>query len=273
MNKNLVFKILGVLFAGAALFFAVKVVLSTYAPSDVQTESFGPSTATSLPDESNYDDIEPDVSIPKSEVDYTLPSSDEYVCPVDFEQLRLLNKDIYAWIVIEGTNINYPVLQNSKNDKLYLNHNSDGDYSANGAIFSEHKYNKTDFSDNVTVLYGHHLKNGKFFGKLQKKFTNKEFFESKPVIKVYTENGILEYGVFAAVPFNAKHIMKSNKFTNEKSFNKFFNSVFKVRDLNARFNEEYRPSYGDKVIILSTCLQGDNSRRFLVMGKLLTNDQ
>lgn len=272
MNKNIVLKILGVLFAGAAVFFAVKVVLSTYAPSDVATESFAPTTATVIHDENDYDQLVPDESIPKTQVEYTLPSEEEEFA-VDFEQLRLINKDIYAWIVIEGTNINYPVLQNGKNDKFYLNHNSDGDYSANGSIFSEHKYNKTDFSDNVTVLYGHHLKNGKFFGKLQKKFTNKEFFDAKPVIKIYTENGVLEYGVFAAVPFSSNHLLKKNDFTKEATFNKFFKSVFKVRDLNARFNEEYRPSYGDKVIILSTCLQGNNSRRFLVMGKLLTDNQ
>ena len=73
---------------------------------------------------------------------------------VDFSKLKEENQDIYAWITIPGTNVNNPVLQSSDDDTYYLDHNRSGKASPYGAIFSQ-SMNALDFSDPVTVLYGH----------------------------------------------------------------------------------------------------------------------
>ena len=77
--------------------------------------------------------------------------------PVDFAALEEINPDIYAWVEIPGTTINYPVLQHPTKDEYYNDHGADGKYSPYGSIFSQASYNGRDFHEPVTVLYGHNL--------------------------------------------------------------------------------------------------------------------
>ncbi len=67
-------------------------------------------------------------------------------------------------------------------------------------------------------------------------------------------------------------MIKFNSFKTEKDFDRFIQTVYNVRDMNAKKFNDLRPKYGDKIIILSTCLQGNNTRRFLVLGKLITDN-
>ena len=73
-----------------------------------------------------------------------------------FKKLKKTNKDIYAWIDVPGTKVNYAVVQSSgkKDDLFYLEHNIYGNYEFSGSIFSQ-RQNSKNFSDPVTVLYGH----------------------------------------------------------------------------------------------------------------------
>ena len=94
---------------------------------------------------------------------------------VDFEELQKINPDVYAWIQIPGTNINYPILQSvTEADDYYLNTTIDGKTGYPGSIYTE-KYNSTSFTDPVTVIYGHNMKEGTMFADLHK-YTDKTFF-------------------------------------------------------------------------------------------------
>ena len=85
---------------------------------------------------------------------------------VDFADLQEnTNGDIYAWIHIPDTKIDYPVLQHPTDNSYYLNHNLDGSRGYPGCIYTE-DYNKKDFTDPNTVLYGHNMKNGTMFAGL-----------------------------------------------------------------------------------------------------------
>ena len=94
-----------------------------------------------------------------------------YESPVDFPSLWEMNSEIYAWLYIPGTEVNYPILQREGNDKFYLNHNSQGRYSDGGAVFTESAYNSKDFTDPVTLVYGHYMRSGTMFGSLQATYT------------------------------------------------------------------------------------------------------
>ena len=88
-------------------------------------------------------------------------ADDPYDTKVDFEGLQATNKDVYAWIRIPGTNIDYPILQNADEaDDYYLNRTMDGQTGLPGSIYTE-KYNTTGFTDPVTVIYGHTLQDRK----------------------------------------------------------------------------------------------------------------
>ena len=104
--------------------------------------------------------------------------------PGDFDELQTMNPDIYAWIKIPGTDISYAVLQRGAEDdqEYYSKHSENGAYYSGGSIFSQ-SYNRKDFSDPMTVLYGHNLRNGRMFAQLNS-FTDAEVIESHRKINV-----------------------------------------------------------------------------------------
>ena len=103
---------------------------------------------------------------------------------LDWASLYAENKDIYAWIYIPGTQVDYPVLQSTSDDTYYLNHNIDGSYGKPGCIYTE-KINSKDFTNYNTVLYGHNMKNGEMFGCLHD-YEDKTFFDENPYV-LYTQ--------------------------------------------------------------------------------------
>lgn len=265
--KRKISLIMGFILLGASVFFGVKFFLDTYSPTGLKTEQYAPESAPVQQETPVQDGNDNPASGQMQPQEDTLS--------VDFEALQSINPDIYAWIEIPGTDISYPVLQDPDNDREYLRTNSDGEYSAGGAIFSEATYNSTDFNDPVTILYGHHMNAGNImFGHLQDYFTDPEFLASDPVIRIYTPSGVLVYKVFAAVPFNKEHILYYNDMGNSDDYQSFFQTVMSIRELGAFQNEEYAPQdpATDRVLILSTCLTGNTTRRFLVMATL-SSDQ
>ena len=104
--------------------------------------------------------------------------------PIDFAALAGENPDIYAWIYIPETNINLPVLQHPSMDNFYIDHDRYGAYAVEGAIYSQ-MVNAKDFSDPVTLLYGHNLVEGTMFSQLHY-FENKDFFAENETMYIYT---------------------------------------------------------------------------------------
>ena len=117
---------------------------------------------------------------------------------VDFSALRKLNGDIYAWIYIPGTEVNYPILQSSEDEAedYYLDHNLDGSSGKPACIYTQ-KRNSRDFTDPNTVIYGHNMRDGSMFRALHD-YQDAEFFASHPMIYIQTPAKKLAYQVFAA---------------------------------------------------------------------------
>lgn len=185
---------------------------------------------------------------------------------LNFEPLQNLNPDIYAWIEIKGTKVDYPVLQNPYNDDRYLTTAYDGSWYIGGSLFTQASFNKTDFNDPVTIIYGHTMRAGTLFGQLQSIYTNPETFAAHDDIIIYLPDEVRHYAVFAAVPFDRFHILQTYDFTVEYWYERFFDKVGKIRSFSACFNKALMPEFGDRVLILSTCLNEDSSKRFLVMA-------
>ncbi len=193
-----------------------------------------------------------------------------YVSPVNFDELQAINPDIYAWIDIPGTEISYPVLQSPDDDTLYLNHDYNKNSNGAGSLMTEHAYNGTDFSDPVTMIYGHNMLNGDMFGSLQKTFSNADFFNSQGEIIVYLPDKELHYETFAALPHDGWHILYNVDFSNPRTHASFFNGILSARELGAQIKTDTVIEPDDKVIILSTCLRGNRNRRFFVCAKLIS---
>jgi len=189
----------------------------------------------------------------------------------DFGVLQeTVNEDIYAWIYIPDTKIDYPVLQHPEDNYYYLNHNLDGSRGYPGCIYTE-DYNTRDFLDPNTVIYGHNMKNGSMFAGLHL-FEDSEYFEEHPYVYIYTEDGLYVYEIFAAYESGNEHILYNNDFSDDYAFLKYLSDIMNGRTMNGNLKEDVTLTSEDRIITLSTCVAGKPDRRYLVQGVLLNEN-
>lgn len=113
-----------------------------------------------------------------------------------FEELSAINPDVCAWVTLDYTNIDYPVLQGSTN-LTYINRDVYGSFALAGSIYLDSR-NNNDFSDKYSLLYGHHMENGGMFGDLDL-YKEKAFFEENTTGMLLTLNGAHELEIFACM--------------------------------------------------------------------------
>ncbi len=200
------------------------------------------------------------------------PGPDAAGTIVDFEDLWSMNPEIYAWLYIPDTNINYPILQREGDDEFYLRHNSEGRSRKAASIYTESAYTSKDFTDPVTVLYGHSMRSGDMFGSLQTIYSSLEGMQAHRQVIVYLPERELYYDVFAAVPHDSKHLLYHNDFTDPEVFQAFLEEVLSTRSINAVIDQSVEVTVEDRILILSTCLRGDAHQRFLVLAKRTGED-
>lgn len=203
----------------------------------------------------------------KAEISKTpTPSPIPVEIPIDFDALRKENEEIYAWITIPETGVDYPVLQSSTDDSFYIHRGVDGNYLYAGTIYSEMQNHK-DFSDFNTVLYGHNMKDGSMFASLHL-FKDREFFDKNKGILVYTPEHIYHYSIFAGYTYDDRHILNSFDFQDKEARKEYLEEVFAVRTMDAFFDEDLKVTSEDKILTLSTCIGNAPYSRYLVQGVL-----
>jgi len=189
--------------------------------------------------------------------------------PINFAEESKKYPDIYAWINIPNTNINYPVVQHPTKDDFYLKHNAEQKATKSGAIYSELK-NSKDFSDKNTVLYGHNMLNGSMFRDLHKFRKEDKFFEENKYVYIYTPGHILTYKIFAAYKTDNRHILKTFDFSDPVVFKKYLEKAQNPTTLGAR-SRDIELNENSKILTLSTCI-GDKNYRYLVQGVLVKDE-
>lgn len=178
------------------------------------------------------------------------------------------NPDVYAWIQIPGTAVSFPVLQRA-DDSFYLNHNARGYYDPYGCVYSESAYNNKDMEDPVTVFYGHCIPPAAF-SSLQTIYSSSAALDQYGTIIVSTSDVSYTYQIYAAVPYDSRHIMYRYGSGSPESRDRFLKSITDVRRIDAFRREDRFPDDNDKILVLSTCLRGnDQKKRFIVVAKRL----
>lgn len=184
----------------------------------------------------------------------------------DFFALAEENKDIYAWIQMPDTKVDYPVLQ-SEEDNRYLDTNIDGTKGYPGCIYSN-KCNSKEFTDYITVLYGHNMKSGDMFGTLDY-FYEEDFFDNYGTYTVETPEACRTYSVYAAVNYNDKLIPAYYDVKSSAGRDEFVKSLEECKgNSKTYFNDAVEISGEDKVLVLSVCISGQDDRRYLIVSKL-----
>lgn len=179
--------------------------------------------------------------------------------------LREINKDLYGWITIKGTIIDYPLLQTSNND-YYLTHNFYQKYDRNGAIYIDSRITAT--TSMHLLIHGHNMRNGTMFGKLMK-FTSEAYYKKHQEIAIITEDGAKIYKIIAAVRTkvnnNDDKAFKYYHYLNVTSEQEYHNYIKNVKKLSL-YTIDINPEYGDQIITLSTCIDADSDRRFILVA-------
>ena len=177
-------------------------------------------------------------------------AADSYV---NFPALTAENEDIFGWIYVPGTSVDYPVLQHPTDNEFYLMHNLDKSYGYPGVIYTE-DYNSKDFTDPNTVLYGHNMDNTTMFSTLHK-FSDPKMFETPHYIYIYTEDG--------------RTLVYENEYIYEQYLRNIGNMDLTSTGV-ANIRHDITPTINDRIITLSTCTTDhDANERFLVVGVLL----
>lgn len=169
-----------------------------------------------------------------------------YESPIDFAALQEINPDVIGWIVMDGTNIDYPIVQGRDNDS-YLTTTYTGKANSSGAIFMDYR-NMPDFTDANTIVYGHKMKNRTMFHDLSE-YKSQEFFEDHPAFRIYTPNGEYRCEVFAAYVTSAVSESYALDFDGKANFVQYLNMAIE-HSLIKTGTTLYST---DKIVTLSTC--------------------
>lgn len=185
---------------------------------------------------------------------------------LDWDKLHEINKDIYAWIYIPGTSVDYPILQSETDDTYYLEHNLDGSRGRPGCIYTE-SINSKLFTDYNTVIYGHNMKSGAMFKTLHN-FEDSTFFDNNKYVYVYIEEEVLVYEIFASYTTGAEHILNTYPIDSSSAMQEYVNSVYEKAKKKGCVREDIDVSGDSAIITLSTCT-ASSSERYLVQAVLV----
>lgn len=181
---------------------------------------------------------------------------------IDFNSLKNTNSDVVGWIIVDGTNINYPVVKTQDND-YYLNHNFNHNDDSTGWPFMDYR-NNIGMSDDNTIFYGHNLLNNTSFGSISKIFTNNWIRNSSGKIIYLTDNTLYTYQIFSAYYINPESYYLQTNLDNKVEFL----NTLKTRSI-VKFNVDV--SVNDKIVTLSTCTN-DNTGRKVIHAKLISQE-
>lgn len=175
------------------------------------------------------------------------------------------NNNLIGWISIDGTKVDYPVMQTKDNPDFYLMHAFDKSYSDYGVPYLAENCD-IGISDNL-VLYGHHMNNGTMFSDLCK-YAKEAFYQEHKIIRFDTLDSFGEYEVVAAFKtvaysengFKYYHFVRAEQ---EEDFNEY---IAKCKEL-AMYDTGVTAEYGDQLITLSTCEYSQTNGRMVVVAK------
>lgn len=179
----------------------------------------------------------------------------------DISAVLAENSDCIGWIYIDGTNINYPVMNTPYEPQRYIRRDFYGKYSSSGVPFFDSECSVD--SDNI-IIYGHNMTNGTMFAMLEE-YYSEQFFFSHPVIEFQTENNLYMFDVFAVLK------VKNNDdwyYFIDADGKETFDNAVSILKSKAIHSIDYIPEYGDKFITLSTCHGRTGDNRTILVGVL-----
>ena len=194
------------------------------------------------------------------------------------------NNDFIGWLKIEGTTVDYPVMQTKNDEGYYLRKDFEKNQNLNGSLFvsalSEVGVGKTgnNYENGIKpstniMIYGHSMKSGEMFGNLEH-FNNKVYASQHPIIKFDTLYEEREYEIisvfYSQIYYEHDQVFKFYQFYDAETEDKFDYWYQNIKNLSI-YDTNVEATYGDEFITLVTCAYHTENGRFVVVGKRLMN--
>lgn len=186
---------------------------------------------------------------------------------IDFETLKKQNSETVAWLKVNNTKIEYPVVK-TKNNDYYLTRSFDKSENSAGWIFADYK-NKFDGKDKNIVVYGHNRRDGSMFGSLKNILSSKWYNNEENQNVIFNINGQnYTYRVFSVYQIEKEDYYIKTNFSSNNEYEKFLNTIKKrsVKD----FKEDV--SKDDTILTLSTCAN-NNMYRVVLHAKRIIEEE
>ncbi len=253
MKRKIPLILLCILFAGIFLYYGSGLL------RDYQSYQAGKQAYTEL---TQYVHPQPSPVAPEQPKSIADLQPDDTLWPVvDFESLQAINPDVVGWICIEGTDINYPVVQGTDNS-YYINHMFNGDSNSAGSIFMDYR-NRRDLSGRNTVLYGHNMKNGTMFNQINQ-YKSQDFYDLHPTGLLITPEANYKIQFVAGYVTDLNSDAWKLEFASDGEFSQWLENAIS----QSTFTGAVTPAPGDRVITLSTCTYEYSDARYVLIGIL-----
>lgn len=239
-----------IIFIGISLFALCKIINWRFANKKIDEQLSNLYDETSM--EEKQDDTAQAINPPNNQnSDYWYYMKMDML-NVDFNDLLKKNSETVGWIKLNGTNINYPIVQ-TNNNEYYLTHSFDKKNNEAGWIFMDYR-NDIDNFDQNTIIYGHSRLDKTMFGSL-KNITKSDWYKNKDnyIVKLSTPKKNTLWQVFSVYKIPTETYYLTSNFKNDEEYDKFLTTI-KNRSIY-KFNAEVNSK--DKILTLSTCSDGD----------------
>jgi sortase B len=178
-------------------------------------------------------------------------------------ELQKINPDVCAWVTVDGTSIDYPVVQ-GKDNLEYVNKTVEGGFALSGSLFLDYR-NTRDFSDFYSLIYGHHMEGNVMFGEIPE-FQDETYFKEHTTGTLCLPDKSFQIEWFACVHTDAydSNVFNPLGYENEST-----------RDSLLEYIQEKSVQYrdigvtaSDQIISLATCFGDTTDGRMLLFGRI-----
>ncbi len=196
-----------------------------------------------------------------------IEKAQERIMLPEFQALYKRNPDIVGWLTVDGTRIDYPIMQNHQDGEFYLNHDFEREINKNGLPFLDES-SHIDDSD-ILLIHGHHMKSGAMFAELMK-FKKESYYKEHATLQFSSLYEKEQYEIVAVilskVYLETDEVFKYyqiDKVQTSSEFELYMQNIAKL----ALYDTGVTAQYGDKLIVLSTCEYSTKDGRLAVVAR------
>lgn len=254
--------------AAIGCLIAAGILFSRYMAEDKQADSqldaLRPTTA-----DTHLSDISAGTSSPETIPEDLTPTTETVsLIPNPYAESFLANEDMAGWLIIPGTNVDYPVMWTPGDENYYLYRDFEENSNSNGSLILDTDSSLDPLTTNL-IIHGHNMKSGAMFGNLMD-YEDGEYYKEHSQILLYTEECLRNYEIIAVfrsqVYKKTDVVFKFYKFFEANTEEEFYDFYDNIKELSL-YDTGVTAEYGDRFITLSTCAYHVENGRFVVVAK------